>query len=128
MERFSPSLSTTFCLLVPDASSCHAGLLSHTSTPWTKWRAHVDVVVLDENERCRRSGYCVPGLRTLLQHAFAGLVARVRFPGEHKSARAASDQLNNDAASISISARNQVGAFVGSKAARESNRQGVGAK
>src|SRR5215203_4487043 len=36
MDRFRPPFSTTFCPLVPEASSGRRGVLSHTSTPCTR--------------------------------------------------------------------------------------------
>ena len=76
---------------VPHASCGRRGLLSHTSAPCSRARAHGDVVVVHEHEP-------VPHLRVgregahLADELLAGVVGRVRLAREHELHRAVARQ------------------------------------
>ncbi len=87
MLQFKPPLSTTFCPLVPDASSGRRGLFNHTSNSLNHVSANVDIVVFNEGNFISKSTI-VTQRCDLLNEAFARFVFRMCFTSVDKLNRA----------------------------------------
>ena len=85
--------------------------------------ADVDVVVFDEHELVGETARA-HHFGDLLQHAFAGLVARMGFAGKDELHRAFRI-VDHRGEPLEI-LQNQIGALIGGKTAREADREGIG--
>jgi hypothetical protein len=107
---------------VPLASSGRIGLLTHTSTPWTKGARQRDVVVLDEEDLADELARA-RDRHDLLEDLLPVAVVGVRLAGEDDAHRAL--LVGQDVREPRQVAQEQLGALVGRETPREAHPQRV---
>ena len=120
--KFGTPFWAAFIPDVPDASSGRRGLLSQTSTPCTRKRADLHVVVLEDVDPAAELGR-PRALEDLLDDPLAGSVGRMGLAREHDLDRAL--LVPQHARQPLDVAEQQPGPLVGREAAREADGQDV---
>ncbi len=116
-------MRTTFCPLVPEASTWPARIVQPDVHALHEIAADVDVVIFDEDEAVAELAVAHQ-LRDLLQDSLAGFVERVGLAGEDELHRTL--RVVHHRSELFDIGENQIRALVGGESPRESDRQRVG--